>query len=52
MSIEIAREFIEKALNELEELRGCDAHCSYILEKSELNALKNLGISLTCEPIM
>lgn len=43
---------IEKAINELKELRGCDAHSSYIIDKSELNALKNLGISLTCEPIM
>ena len=43
---------IEKAINELEKLRGCEAHASYIIEKSELNALKNLGINLTCEPRM
>ena len=48
----VTNPIIEKAINELEKLRGCDAHCSYILEKSELNALKNLGINLTCEPIM
>lgn len=43
---------IERAINELEKLRGSDAHSSYIIEKSELNALKNLGINLTCEPKM
>ena len=48
----VTNPIIEKAINELEKLRGCDAHCSYILDKSELNALKNLGINLTCEPKM
>ena len=48
----VTNPIIERAINELEKLRGCDAHCSYILEKSELNALKNLGINLTCEPKM
>ena len=43
---------IEKAINELGELRGCDAHASYIIDKGEINALKNLGINLTCEPQM
>ena len=43
---------IEKAINELGELRGCDAHASYIIDKGEINALKNLGINLTCEPKM
>ena len=48
----VTNPIIEKAINELESLRGCDAHSSYIIAKSELNALKNLGISLTCEPRM
>ena len=48
----VTNPIIEKALNELENLRGCDAHSSYIIDKSELNALKNLGINLTCEPRM
>lgn len=43
---------VKNALDELEKLKGCDAHCSYIIGKSELNALKNLGINLTCEPKM
>lgn len=43
---------IEKAINQLDRLRGCEAHASYIIEKGELNVLKNLGINLTCEPRM
>ncbi|MBR1540490.1 MAG: DUF1846 domain-containing protein [Clostridia bacterium] len=48
----VTNPIIEKAINELEKLKGCDAHASYIIAKSELNALKNLGINLTCEPRM
>ena len=48
----VTNPIIEKAINELEKLRGSDAHSSYIIAKSELNALKNLGINLTCEPKM
>ena len=42
----------EKAINQLDRLRGCEAHASYIIEKGELNVIKNLGINLTCEPKM
>ena len=48
----ITNPIIERAINDLDKLRGCDAHSSYIIEKGELNALKNLGINLTCEPKM
>lgn len=48
----ITNPIIEKAINNLDKLRGCEAHASYIIEKSELNALKNLGVNLTCEPKM
>ena len=41
---------IEKAISNLSILRGCDAHSSYILESEEAKVIKNLGISLTCEP--
>ena len=41
---------IEKMINKLTELRGCEAHSTYIIEQSEMNVLKNLGINLTCEP--
>ena len=48
----ITNPIIEKAIKDLEKLRGCEAHASYMLDQSELNALKNLGINLTCEPKM
>ena len=48
----ITNPIIEKTINNLGKLRGCEAHSSYIIEKSELNVLKNLGINLTCEPNM
>ena len=48
----VTNPIIDKALTDLEKLRGCDAHCTYILSKEELKALKNLGISVTCEPKM
>ena len=48
----ITNPIIEKAINNLAKLRGCEAHASYIIEKSELNVIKNLGINLTCEPKM
>ena len=41
---------IEKMINKLSDLRGFEAHSTYIIEQSELNVLKNLGINLTCEP--
>ena len=43
---------IEKMIGKIGELRGCEAHSTYIMEQSELNVLKNLGINLTCEPKM
>ena len=40
---------IEKTLENLEELHGGEAHATYIVEKSEINVLKSLGINLTYE---
>ncbi len=48
----ITNPIIEKTINNLTKLRGLEAHSSYIIEKSELNVLKNLGVNLTCEPKM
>ena len=48
----VTNPIIERAINELDKFKGCEAHSSYIIDKSELNAIKNLGINLTCEPIM
>ena len=43
---------IEKVISNIGKLRGCEAHSTYIIEQSELNVIKNLGINLTCEPKM
>ena len=43
---------IEKVISSIGNLRGCEAHSTYIIEQSELNVIKNLGINLTCEPKM
>ncbi len=38
------------ALEQLDNLRGCDAHSSVILSQIDIKTLKKLGINLTCEP--
>ena len=43
---------IEKMIDKISELRGCEAHSTYIIEQSESNVIKSLGINLTCEPKM
>jgi len=43
---------IEKAIKNLDKLNGTEAHSTYIIEKSEMNVLKGLGINLTCEAKM
>ena len=43
---------IEKIISQIKDLRGLEAHSTYIIEQSEMNVLKNLGINLTCEPKM
>ena len=43
---------IEKIISKLKNLRGLEAHSTYIIEQSEMNVIKNLGINLTCEPKM
>jgi len=48
----VTNPIIARAIDELAQLRGCDAHSSYIIDKGEMNTLKNLGINLTCEPKM
>ncbi len=39
-----------KALEQLDNLRGCDAHSSVILSQIDIKTIKKLGINLTCEP--
>ena len=39
-----------KALEQLDRLRGCDAHFSVILSSVDEKIYKRLGINVTCEP--
>ena len=41
---------IETTLKQIDQIRGMEAHCSYIITDTELNVIKSLGINLTCEP--
>lgn len=42
---------VKKALNNLKNIKNCDAHATYIVEASDLESLRSLKINLTCEPI-
>ena len=41
---------VQKAMNELHNLSGCEVHSSVILSHIDENVFKKLGINLTCEP--
>ena len=38
------------ALNQLDALRGCDAHFSVILSNKDIDLYKRLNINVCCEP--
>jgi len=40
----------EKSLLKLHDLKGCEAHSSHMLSKSDESTLKKLGINVTCTP--
>jgi len=40
----------ELAMQQLKNLRGCEAHSSVILSQVDENVFRKLGINLTCEP--
>lgn len=42
---------VEKALNSIKELDGCEAHSTYIVSNGDLKMLKSLRINLTCQPL-
>jgi len=42
--------FAKKCLFKLQQLRGCDAHSSHMLSKSDESTLKKLGVNVTCTP--
>ena len=41
----------QKALDALEELKGCQLHCSSRLSKVDLSTLRKLGLQVTMEPV-
>jgi uncharacterized protein (UPF0371 family) len=41
----------ELAMQQLQNLKGCEAHASVILSPVDENVFKKLGIHLTCEPV-
>ncbi len=40
----------ERAMEQLDKLRGCDAHSSVILSDVDEKTFKRLGVNLTCQP--
>ncbi len=40
---------VEKAIESLDKLKGCEAHATYIVTNGDKNFLTSLGIRLTCE---
>ncbi len=40
----------EKAMEQLDKLRGCEVHSSVILSQVDEKVFKRLGVNLTCEP--
>lgn len=47
----VTNPMVQKALNNLEKLKGCDAHATYIVNNGDLKTLKSLKVNLTCEPV-
>jgi len=41
----------EKARDQLDRLRGCDAHFSVIISDTDEQLFRNLGINVTCQPV-
>lgn len=46
----VTNPIIEKAIDNLNLLAGCEAHASYIVSHTEKSILRNIKINLTCEP--
>ena len=38
------------ALDQLDKLKGCDAHSSVIMSSADIRTFKKLGVNVTCEP--
>lgn len=47
----VTNPIVDKALKNLTQLDGCEAHASFMVYNGDLNSLRKLNINLTCEPI-
>lgn len=47
----VTNPIIEKALQNLNKLKGCEAHASFMVYNGDLNSLRKLNINLTCDPV-
>lgn len=47
----VTNPIVEKAISKLSKLKGLEAHSTFMVYNGDLDALKQLGINLTCEPI-
>lgn len=46
----VTNPIIEKALEKLKDLKGCDCYATYIVDEIDKKLIKSLGINLICEP--
>ncbi|MDD4187339.1 MAG: DUF1846 family protein [Bacilli bacterium] len=47
----VTNPIIEKALQKIDKLDGCDVHSTYIVQNGDLKTLKSLGVYLTTQPV-
>ena len=41
---------VERAVDKLVELRGCDVHLTHMVSDGDAAGLRRLGVSMTCDP--
>ena len=41
---------VERAVDKLVELRGCDVHLTHMVGDGDAAGLRRLGVSMTCDP--
>lgn len=47
----VTNPIIEKVLQKMDKLDGCDVHSTYIVQNGDLKSLKSLGVYLTSQPV-
>jgi uncharacterized protein (UPF0371 family) len=46
----VSGEYAELAMQQLEKLKGCEAHSTVLLSQVDESTFRKLGVNLTCEP--